>query len=562
MFPDFAPDYATTPGSYYAGIRVPFSAGGMVNGQAQYLNEFGATNTGFHLKSNSLKYFITGSEWAINDDRTWIIITTSQTCPLVIGVDRVYLTGTGVVGYDNVEAVVEAKPRADQIQLPIAFISTATGTLNTDSSSIIFREGAPSVGGGSSILSSGRPMVVEARAYLNNSGTVYGNSMFRWRAPRSGTAINETANGGAFAVLPGNSSDNTVHFFLGSAITSVDLTGDAASIQALSTGKIELRENGSTNWFYGSTTPWASLSRTSNSFFTWSQDGASRFYYANENTGTAASANIEVRQSVSSLQTAVRMTVYSTGYTPSGIAFADGGAVYSDNLLSGGLSVAALAGPLRLAAGTGSRIYAMSDIDVGNRVAAVRTEAFHAARTLDSGTDPTGAFSSQDRLALAGEAYIAFDDRSIVNGTINIAFHKSFQSRPIFTQTGTASSMDGFSSEPDLSFTGTVTSGAGFTSQVKGTNVASVISHYRHFYVLDDDDYDGTFTNQYGLYIDTLTKGTTSDWAIWTVSNPVHLGGALEVGSTSISFLNGLPAADPGIPGRLYHTAGAVMISL
>jgi len=426
MFPDFNADYQATEGGYWVGARVPYTSGGMKDGQAQYLNEIGPTNTGIHIRSNSVKHFLRGSEWVLDDNRNFevisiatansgasILLTLRHTCPLIAGVDRVYLTGTTVVGYDNVEAVVEAKPRADQIQLPIALVTVLatalvndlrynivtvgttdwtlvgaasntvgitfiasnvglgtgsgtasinpTGTLNTDASLIVFREGflanelgAPS-GVGVRIRSSGRPMVMEARAYRNNGGTIYGNSMFRWRAPRLGTLEDDTAPGGAFAVLPGNSADNTVRFFLGATNSAVDLTGDAASIKALSTGKFEIQNNGAFSGYYGSEDPWLSFSRTSSSYLGWTTNAASRLIYSNDDTGNAATANIEVRQSSASLLTAVRMTVYSTGFASvAPAAYADGGAVYSDAGLSAGLTVAALAGNLRLVSSAGN----------------------------------------------------------------------------------------------------------------------------------------------------------------------------------------------------------------
>jgi len=571
-----------------------------------------------------------------------ILLTLRNTCPLIAGVDRVYLTTTGVVGYDGVEAMVEAKStvyaetraRPDQIQLPIAFISdqatvaasalvtgrtytivtvgttdwtlvgatyntvgvefvatgaaigTGTakhrGTLNTDASLMIFREGflANELGGasgvGTRIRSSGRPMVLEARAYLNNGGTVYGNSMFRWRAPRSTTLVDETAPGGAFAVLPGNSADNLVRFFIGAVNSAVDLTGDADAIKLLSTGKFEIQNNGNFSGYYGSTSAWCSLSRTTSSFLAWDTNAGARFIYSNDDTGTAASANIEVRNTLATLQTAVRMAVYSTGFTPSGIAFADGGAVYSDTLLSGGLSVAALAGQLRLASATGERIYAMSNLDVGNRTPAIRVEALRTARTLSAGIGPTAGFSSQDLFDVDGQSYIAFDDRSEVEGTIDFGFHKSFQARPDFTYTGAVTELAGYSSEATSEFIGQSNAGGGFTSQIKGagraattlvngvtyrivtvgttdftligaasntvglvftatgpgtgTGTASgaLFVSYRHFYVVNDSDYGGRITNQYGLYMDTLTQGITSNWGIWVASNDCHFGGDVE----------------------------------
>jgi hypothetical protein len=232
--------------------------------------------------------------------------------------------------------------------------------------------------------------------------------------------------------------------------------------------------------------------------------------------------------------------------------------VYSDTLLSGGLSIAALAGDLRLYGGStlamtiaptsgfiglAGQTTPLAPLDIGTATATPADATIFLRRVLNTGATSAHGITIDEEYSRFTGAYAAFDDRSEMLGTGNFGHHRSFQARPEFD------------------FTGTMTFADGFWSEINGAAAGAVITTFRHF-TAGDDSFSGSLGTQYGLYVATLTAGTVDNWGIWVQNNKTHLGGPLEVSSTSISFLGGLPAADPGIPGRLYHTAGAVMISL
>lgn len=65
--------YNAVRGSYELGARVPYTDGGLLNNQPAFLNTYGAMNTGIRLRSNGQQYDMQGAEWSIRDPRTWVI---------------------------------------------------------------------------------------------------------------------------------------------------------------------------------------------------------------------------------------------------------------------------------------------------------------------------------------------------------------------------------------------------------------------------------------------------------------------------------------------------------
>jgi len=187
LFPITGNAYMAGEGTYFVGGRAPYTAGGMANGQAAHLNEFGAMNTAILMRSNTVRNMLIGSVW--------------QTTASELSLEQTNTAATGVAG-----------------------------------------------------TRAGADVSFNVRAYRSsNPGSVYGNAIQRWKAPRSTTDFAETAIGGAFAVLPGNSGANNAEFFIGAANTDVVLTGDAASLSALvgahtieisSSGTIIFRDDG------------------------------------------------------------------------------------------------------------------------------------------------------------------------------------------------------------------------------------------------------------------------------------------------------------------------------
>ena len=189
----------------------------------------------------------------------------------------------------------------------------------------------------------------------------FGNSIYRMQAPRSDTVGGNSATGG-YLVLPGNDVDPVARVFLGATNilgSEVNLIGDANSIIALggelpaeSNTSIGIASNGRISAYFNGDEFFRLSSTISNSYINVDQDASTRFFVANPNAGAAAVAAIGCRQVVNNAATGVRIEVYGTGFTTAGVSVADGAAVFSDTQLSGGLSIAALAGTLRIYAGS------------------------------------------------------------------------------------------------------------------------------------------------------------------------------------------------------------------
>jgi hypothetical protein len=198
----------------------------------------------------------------------------------------------------------------------------------------------------------GADVEYNTRAFLSNSGSVFGSAICRWQAPLGSTPAGETDDGGGFIVLPGNPLNNTVHFMLGASPDALDLSGDFTTIQALP-NVLDIRGIPQVSAYAASAEYFrfsGAQATVGSSFLHEDGDFSKSFYVANDSNGPAAGAQIGVRNNFAGATTAVRMHVFGTGFTTAGIFVQDGGAVYSDTALSGGLSVAALAGNLRISA--------------------------------------------------------------------------------------------------------------------------------------------------------------------------------------------------------------------
>jgi hypothetical protein len=258
-------------------------------------------------------------------------------------------------------------------------------------------------------------------------------------------------------------------------------------------------------------------------------------------TGPNTLASLGVRNQAT-LEGGVRMVVTGAGFTNGGTPLPylppDASALVSGSLLSGGFSIIAAAGDMKFWAGAtptlamtipaaADRILLGLPVDVGGRVVAATEEAFRAKRVFAAPSVTRTAFASTDEIVAGASAYIAFDDRSLKSGAAAFAFQKSFQSRPILSFTGNIASCDAFSSEPTFNYTGIMTSGAGFTSEVRG-HAAAAITNFRHFYVLNNNNFAGTMTNQHGLYVAPLTSGA-NNWGVYVQNNNSLFGGGVQI---------------------------------
>lgn len=287
MFPLGGATNVASEGTYFAGMRVPYTMGGFPNDLGSpLLNELGVTNTAVHMRSNNIRYTIQGANWNVQ---------------------------SGLINF-----------RVN----------------NTDTIGKIYN-------------ANGGDMTITTTAYRSiDPGAAYGSAIHLWKAPLGSTPFGETDDGGAFAVLPGNPLDNTVHFMLGASPNVMNLSGDYTTIQALP-NVLDIRGIPQMSG-YAAGAEYFRLSgaqaTAGNSFIREDGDFSKTFYVANDSNGAAAGAQIGVRNQANAVTTAVRMQVFGTGFTTAGIFVQDGGAVYSDTALSGGLSVAALAGDLRIEA--------------------------------------------------------------------------------------------------------------------------------------------------------------------------------------------------------------------
>jgi hypothetical protein len=294
MFPIAGKSALATEGSYYVGARVPYTQGGMVDGQPDELNLFGVLNTGFRWRTNGIQYDVQGSSFRVRG---------------------------GEVNF-------EENPFGDQ---SVGVIAAASGI----------------------------DMYTATRAYRSASGTVFGNAVHRFDAPCFSNAAGTTSTMG-YLVAPGNSANDQGNLFIGASSGTVvpDLSGDRADLRKLGSN-IEILSGINPQISSWKTAPvptdpaleWLRLSAgTPNSFINVDGNAANRFFTSNPNAGNAAVASIGARQIATSSPTGVRVEVYGTGFASTGPSVADGAALISDTGLSGGLSVAALTGNLRLTA--------------------------------------------------------------------------------------------------------------------------------------------------------------------------------------------------------------------
>ena len=220
------------------------------------------------------------------------------------------------------------------------------------SANLVVRESGVNAAGTSS-TKAGADFFFDVQAFRSSgAGSVYGNAVQRFYAPKNNTPIGETTVAG-YIVAPGNGTDPQSSVFFGANPSGTpDLTGDRAALRALASNIELYSSNRLSGWKSGA--EWFRLSGDTSgngaSFIRESVNNLKQFDVSNANTGTLATAVISATQT-GVQNTGVNMQVYGTGFTPVGSHdLADGAAVYSGAGLSAGLTVGALAGDLRLQA--------------------------------------------------------------------------------------------------------------------------------------------------------------------------------------------------------------------
>jgi len=138
-------------------------------------------------------------------------------------------------------------------------------------------------------------------------------------------------------------------------------------------------------------------------------------------------------------------------------------------------------------------------------------------RPVDASKTGNGhAFSDSSPITRTGGiAYNSFDGRVSFSGTSNYDHYAAFQSSPTYGSSGTLTNLYNFVSIPYCN-SGTVTNSFGsYTFNPGGS---------------------GSITNNYGLYIQPLTRGTSSNYAIYTEgSTKSYFGGFVGIGALAAS---------------------------
>jgi len=144
-----------------------------------------------------------------------------------------------------------------------------------------------------------------------------------------------------------------------------------------------------------------------------------------------------------------------------------------------------------------------SSVLIGRAVTGVsNTHGFRDESTVDASVDAGG--------------YSAFDSKYTYNGTSAYNHMAGFQARQVYNGSNSLNEWRGFWSSPSLTGTGAVT-------------------NIKNFHVLNSTNTGGgSVANQYGVFIEGLTAGTASNYAIYTMpSTPSWFSGQIDIGTTS-----------------------------
>ena len=126
----------------------------------------------------------------------------------------------------------------------------------------------------------------------------------------------------------------------------------------------------------------------------------------------------------------------------------------------------------------------------------------------------------------------------------------SIQNSFIYNASGTTANAASQRNRLDITNSGVLTNGYGYLSEIVQTNGTNI--SYHHFYAAASAlDIGGARTNEYGVYVESLTKAT-NNWGLWTAGTMgSSLGGFLDLrGRTA-------PALSNPAEFRMYMDSGA-----
>lgn len=251
----------------------------------------------------------------------------------------------------------------------------------------------------------------------------------------------------------------------------------------------------------------------------------------NLGTGTTAKT-VKIGNATTSTAVLVTSGTGSSGWTTTNgrwtLATGTGNVLIGTDVVSKSITLGntVTTSQLNLISGIGSTTYLNGVFTLGTTVASPLSyntdfDSIHViARAVDSSTvsNAHGYVDATVFTKLTGNlANNAFTDNGKIGnpsgGTGNYNHHCSFQSQFEFRNTGGTTTDFFFMSDYVLMTSGTLT------------------NRYGHYYA--DSTGAGIVVNQYGLYVPTISKGTTINHAIHIVSNDSYFGGKIKMVTTS-----------------------------
>jgi len=206
----------------------------------------------------------------------------------------------------------------------------------------------------------------------------------------------------------------------------------------------------------------------------------------------------------------------------------------------------------KVGVGTVAPISTVTIGDAGGVIGAVDAQ-MTIARYVDDSTAGNGhGFTDASVISRGGGmAYNSYDTGVLFSGTNNYDHFTAFQSSITYSSSGTLSEYRGLTSNL-VTTAGTVTSAYGaVTAMTIGGTVGTAYG-----LLVNNPTGAGGLTNNYGVYITELTKGSGSKYSIFAAGDTYSRFGNLEMGSVSasptvrkvIKFNDG-GYADPAAPG-------------
>lgn len=212
----------------------------------------------------------------------------------------------------------------------------------------------------------------------------YGNAVLSMASPSSATAAGATIANRAFMVLPSSSGVTTTDFVIGATdLGNGSLDGGVGGIKTDADIYQVFDTDGWLAIGRRSSTEFARISGTSDSFIDRDADAIHRFSMTNPNVGTGAGTEIAIHAGAS-VNDRFAMRVNGSGFTTSGFQIQDAGVIYTGSAISAGFVLGTLAGPIQMFAGGGTQL----------------------AATLTAGTRPSFVIGNDALTTLATDGFL------------------------------------------------------------------------------------------------------------------------------------------------------------